>query len=61
MFFGIEFALSLAIMVFLINLTLLVRIRYGSELVTKLTELPYIISLCLIAMVIVYLSILCFL
>ena len=60
-FFGIEFALSIAIMVFLINLTLLIKIRYGSELVTKLTELPYIVSLCLVAMIIVYLGIGCFL
>ena len=53
--------MSVVLLVLLANLTLLMKIRYGDQLVTKLSEQPYIIALAFITSILVYLIGLCYL
>ena len=58
---GYEVLIALSITGLLINLTLLVRIKFGNLLVTHLSVRPYIISLCLLAVMLVQFTILLYL
>lgn len=59
--YGLEVALSIVTLVLIANLTLLMRIRYGKRLVTKLSERPYIVSLWLSTIILIYLAGMCYL
>lgn len=51
--FAFGLALSLVVSGLIINVTLLVKIKYGDALVTHLTCLPYYISLALLLVMLV--------
>ena len=55
--FTFEIAFAISLCIFLWNLTLLVRIRYGKQLITHLTVWPYVVCLLLeVLMILEFLS-----
>ena len=51
--------LSVAFLCCIVNIILLVKIRFGNKLVTHLTSRPYIVSLVLFSVMIVEYTVLC--
>ena len=58
---GIETIFSLAVAGLLLNLVLLVRIKFGGQIYTNLTMKPYIISIIIFAIIAVEFSCLSYL
>ena len=56
--FELIFALSVTCL--LINIFLLVKIKFGGQIVTTLSKMPYMISLCLFILMTIEFSWLCF-
>ena len=59
--FGFEVAISITVPVLLANVALLTRMSFGKQIVTKLSERPYYISLTLVITIFFYLNTMCYL